>query len=189
MKSQSLNRLIDIKDHINNVENFDRWLFHFFLDTKKVVVILYVKFFPIVAASPLSPASPFSLLPSPLLPVMSKQRARDQQPQALEQPTPTSVGVRGKDSNEDEQQWLKRYSSTTGKQALGTSSPIPPSYSLNSQFFWFFARISQKEWNSSNTGIFLSLKGVCLETLPRPRSRWKITKIQRDWKCSSLWSY
>lgn len=119
---------------------------------------------------------------------MSKQRARDQQPQALEQPTPASLGVRGKDSNEDEQQWLKQYSSTTGLQALGTSSPIPPSYSLNSQFFWFFARISRKEWNSSNTGIFLSLKGVCLETLPRPRSRWKITKIQRDWKCSSLGS-
>lgn len=65
IKPQVSTGWFDIKDHINNVENFDRCLlFLFFLDTKKVVVVvLYVKFFPIVSACPLSPVSPFSLLP------------------------------------------------------------------------------------------------------------------------------
>lgn len=62
LKSQQVDLIS--KDHINNGENFDRCLlFLFFLDTKKVVVVLYVKFFTIIATSPLSPASPFSLLP------------------------------------------------------------------------------------------------------------------------------
>lgn len=65
----------------------------------------------------LSSVSRFCFLSSPLSPVMSKQRACDQHPLALGQPTPTDLGVRGKDASEDEQEWLKRYSSTAGQQA------------------------------------------------------------------------
>lgn len=121
---------------------------------------------------------------------MSKQRARDQNPLAFGQPSPTSLGVRGKDGSKDKHEWLKQYSSTADQQALGISSPIPPSHSLNSQiFFEFLLGFYKKSGILASQAFFLVLKGVCMGTLTRLRSRWKIAEIRQDWKpCSSLWS-
>lgn len=91
---------------------------------------------------------------------MSKQRARDQNPLAFGQPSPTSLGVRGKDGSKDKHEWLKQYSSTADQQALGISSPIPPSHSLNSQFFFeFLLGFYKKSGILASQAFFLVLKG------------------------------